>query len=263
MRDTPTTEAWIGPSAGLLEDLGFTLFNSNQPSAAGGAQLLAALRAHPTLRHFDPETVTCWRAAAGRGRALTLDRRSSTANREILWGQIHVTDRFGIENRFLTFGGSLQVADASPEMRLVRHASPGPIVRWGGHSQGSDALAGEIGAFFGRLIIPIDYLPGGEERVTAEPAEHLYAAFLRDAEARRREAAGRHPTAHGGSAGGAPSDPWLRAEITRVRAARPAWWASAGRLLDDLNLGPDGFETERAEAWQAADMPAGSSDRSG
>ena len=256
VHDPPTNQDWISPAAAFLTDLGFTLLNSSRPSAAGGSQLLAALRARPTLRHFDPEAITCWRAAEGRGSALAIDRRSQAGHHRILWGHIHVTDRLGIENRFLTFGGSLQVADSTPDLRVVRHASPGPIVRWGGHSQGSDPLAGEIGAFFGRLIVPVDYLPGGEARVTAEPAERLYAAFLRDAEARRREAAARRATSAGRIGGDDLLSPWLRAEIARVRAVQPGAWTAAGRLLDDLNLGPEGFDTERAEEGRRAGATA-------
>jgi hypothetical protein len=243
---------WIEATSSLLERLGFTLLNSGHPSSVGGSQLLVGLRSRPTLRHFDPELITCWRAAEGRGRPLAIDRRSPVGDQTILWGHLHVTDRLGVENRFLTFGGILQVADPTPELRVVRHASPGPIVRWGGHSQGSDQLAGEIGAFFGRLIVPVDYLPGGEARVTEEPAEHLYAAFLRDAEARRREAVIRL-TGTRADPGDDLLSPWSRREIARVRAEQPQWWVAAGRLLDDLNLGPEGFETERNAARREAE----------
>jgi hypothetical protein len=241
---------WVARSADALRDLGFTLLNSDHPAAPGGSQLLVALRSQPTLRHFDPERLTCWVAAAGRGRALPIDRQTPPGERPILWGHVHVVDRLEVENRFLTFGGTLRIADVDAGLRLVQHLSPGPIVRWGGHSQGSDALAGEIGAFFGRLIVPVDYVPGGEARLAAEPSEHLYAAFLRDTAARRRDATRR-------------LDPdrdvqlrsWMNAEIERIRAGHPGWWEAAGRLLDDLDLGPEGFATERA----AGAMPPGRS----
>lgn len=243
MTDIDPAADWVAATADALRDLGFTLLHSDRPAAPGGSQLLVALRDRPTLRHFDPEQITCWVAASGRGRAVPIDRRTPAGQRSILWGHVHVEDRLGVENRFLTFGGDLRVADIDAGLRVVRHVSPGPVVRWGGHSQGVDALAGEIGAFFGRLIVPVDYLPGGEARLAAEPPEHLYAAFLRDTAARRREATRR-------------LDPdrdvqlrsWIGAETARVRGAHPAWWEAAGTLLDDLDLGPDGFATERAAA---------------
>jgi len=248
--DIDPAAGWVAPAAEALRDLGFTLLNSDRPSAPGGSQLLVALRDRPTLRHFDPESLTCWVAASGRGLALPIDRHTPAGERQTLWGHLHVVDRLEVENRFLTFGGTLRIADVDAGFRVVQHVSPGPVVRWGGHSQGSDALAGEIGAFFGRLIVPVDYVPGGEARLAAEPPEHLYTAFLRDTMARRRDATRR-------------VDPdrdiqlrsWISAEAARIRGVHPAWWEAAGILLDDLDLGPEGFATERAAQAQAGRGP--------
>ena len=214
----PDPGTWLATATGELSTLGFTLINADRPAAAEGSQLLVALRDQPTLRHFDPERITCWVAQAGRGRPLTIDRGAPVGDRDIEWGHVHVVDRLGVENRFLTFGGPVRIADADAALRVVQHASPGPIVRWGGHSQGSDALAGEIGAFFGRLIVRVDYLPGGEARIAAEPPTSLYAAFLAD---RSR---------HLGSTGSTAGDPlsrWIRAEASGsargiLIAGRPA-----------------------------------------
>jgi hypothetical protein len=231
-------EPWIRAAAETVASLGFTLLNSDQPAATGGPRLVVALRAAPTLRHFDPEVVTCWVAAAGRGRPLSIDRKFESGERVIAWGHVHVIDRLGIENRFLTFGGQVRVGDVDADLRIVEHASPGPIVRWGGHSQGSDLLAAEIGAFFGRLIVPVDYLPGGEARIAAEPAGHLYAAFLHDVDARRRGSSERHAARGFESDPDDPLLPWVRHEMTRIRAGHPDWWAAGETLLDDLGLGP-------------------------
>lgn len=240
---------WAEEAAEVLRDLGSTLRNSDRPAAPAGPQLVVALRDRPTLRHFDPELVTCWVAANGRGRPLAIDRATATGPRNILWGHIHVIDRLGVENRFLSFGGSLGIADVGPDLRVVRHASPGPIVRWGGHSQGLDPLAGEIGAFFGRLIVPVDFSPGGEARLASEPPEHLYAAFLRDAAARDRDATHRRAALlHMDPDRGDSLGPWIRAEIARLSTQHASWWEAAGRLLDDLDLGPEGLTSERAEA---------------
>lgn len=254
MTDPGRTQSWAEEAAEALRDLGFTLLNSDRPAAPGGSQLLVALRDRPTLRHFDPELVTCWVAAEGRGRPLAIDRGTAAGERVILWGHIHVIDRLGVENRFLSFGGSLRVADVDPGLRAVRHVSPGPVVRWGGHSQGFDPLAGEIGAFFGRLIVPVDFAPGGEARLAAEPAEHLYAAFLRDAGARRRDAAHRPAALRLDHDRGDPLGPWIGAEVARVRAQHAPWWEAAGRLLDDLDLGPEGLASERAAERAAAEQ---------
>ena len=224
--------SWVDQAADALQTLGFTLLNSDRPGAPGGAQLVVALRDRPTLKHFDPELITCWVAAEGRGRPRTIDRDSPTGERPIQWGHVHVKDRLSVENRFLTFGGSLRIADVTPGFRVVQHVSPGPVVRWGGHSQGLDPLAGEVGAFFGRLIVPIDFTPGCEALVAGTPAPHLYAAFLVD----------RANAAHEALSGGIGSDDrdpltaWLRAESSRVRAHDPEAWAAGERLLRELNL---------------------------
>lgn len=246
MIDLAPPPAWAAEAADALRDLGFTLINSDRPAAPGGSQLLVALRDRPTLRHFDPEAVNCWVAAGGRGRSLPIDRTGPPGDRDILWGHVHVVDRLAVENRFLTFGGRLRVHDISRRLRVVQHVSAGPVVRWGGHSQGFDPLAGEIGAFFGRLILPVDYAAGGEARLTTEPPEHLYAAFLRDAAARRTGAVARRRAIYDEADRGDPIGPWLCAEIARVRERFPGWWEAAGRLLDDLDLGPEGMASERA-----------------
>jgi len=230
-----TAGSWVPAAAEAVATLGFTLLDSDHPSSPGGSRLVVALRARPTLRHFDPELITCWIAAAGRGRPLTIDRDSDPGEQAIAWGHVHVVDRLGVENRFLTFGGTLRIADVDVGLRVVEHASPGPVVRWGGHSQGSDALAGEIGAFFGRLIVPVDYLPGAEARLAAEPAVNLYAAFLRDRSAHRARAARRGMESETDVAFGS----WLRSELTRLQAGDPGAWQAGDALLRDLELADD------------------------
>jgi hypothetical protein len=48
----------------------------------------------------------------------------------------------------------------------------------------------------------------------------------------------------------------MSAETARIRGAHPAWWEAAGILLDDLDLGPEGFATERATAGIPPDRTA-------
>jgi len=115
-----------------------------------------------------------------------------------------------------------------PDLVLLDLLSPGPILRWGGHSQGTDALSAVIGAFFGRLIIPIDFAPGIEARVDAVSPEVLYAAFLMDI-ADRCAAAGNSLSS------AADLDAWTRAECRRIQRNDTAW-AAAGQLLVDVGL---------------------------
>src|SRR3972149_4968083 len=135
-------------------------------------------------------------------------------------------------DRVPSLGGPPRIADIEARLRVVQHISAGPIVRWGGHSQGFDALAGEIGAFFGRLIVPVDYVAGGEARrgEATRRVDPARAAHLRS---------------------------WISAETGRIRGAHPAWWEAAGILLDDLDLGPEGLATERAQADEVGATPPG------
>ena len=101
-------------------------------------------------------------------------------------------------------------------------------MRWGGHSQGTDSLAGSIGAFFGRLIVPVDFTPGAAARIDAVTPRVLYAAFLRD-EMKRRHAAAEH--------GVEPTDldAWLAAAWARAREDETVR-AAAEALLEELRL---------------------------
>ena len=67
--------------------------------------------------------------------------------------------------------------------------SPAPILRRGGHSQVFDQGAANLGAFFGRLMIAIDYRPGFEEQLASATPVARYAAFVEDFLA-RTEASG-------------------------------------------------------------------------
>ena len=89
---------------------------------------------------------------------------------------------------------------------ITRFRSPAPIERWSGHSQGLDLLTEEIGAFFGRLMVPVDFQPGAEGRLVSATPLALYAAFLRRyAEARGVvRAAGAPAKARAAPLGGCP-----------------------------------------------------------
>ena len=223
-------QRWAEATARLLADLGFSLINSDRPGAPGGSNLLVAFRDRPTLRHFDPEQMSYWVSRQGRGRTVVFDR-SREAPMELVaaWGSVRITDRLSVDNRFLTFGGTLRIAAIDPSLVVAALHSPGPIVRWGGHSQGTDPLAGEIGAFFGRLMVPVDFEAGAEQRLAVTPAAVLYAAFVR--QARYRLAA---------SASYRRAEPqlerWLMAVAGRIARQAPVVANAGATLLADLGL---------------------------
>jgi hypothetical protein len=223
-------DAWAPLAAALLADLGFTLIQSDEPWEPGGSNLLVALRPTPTLRHFDPEIISFWIGREGRGRVSQLDRRTPVPlERRVEWGHVHVIDRLRIENRFLTFGGVLRTRAVRPDLTVVQLSSPGPIVRWGGHSQPNDPLASEIGAFFARLMVPVDFQPGAEAKLVDVPESVLYAMFLEDCRVHipRSELDLGDPVAR-----------WIAREARRVAAGAPADVAAARTLRAELGLVP-------------------------
>ena len=231
---------WADAAAALLHDLGFSLIHSDRPWAPGGSHLLVALRERPTLAHFDPDLLSYWTSGTPHARQATLDRATlarsplggvgaAGAARGVLWGHVHVVDRLGVENRFLTFGGELRVAEADPATILLDVRSGAPLVRWGGHSQETDPLAAEVGAFFGRLIVPVDYTIGAERRMTDAPPEVIYGAFLAWADARLDRIAA--TTGHRGDV-----DAWIDHEQSRLRTREPSTIAAGEALLAELGL---------------------------
>ncbi len=221
---------WVEAARRLIADLGFSLIRSDRPDAPGGAHLIVALRATPTLRHFDPEELSYWSPVAGRGRIAVLDRRTDLPfEGTVSWGTIRVVDRLGEENRFLTFGGTIRAVAIDATETVTMHASPGPLVRWSGHSQGLDPLAGEIGAFFARLMVRVDFEPGVEGVLAATPPLELYAAFVRD----RHERLDAAPLL----ADGDPSfTARIRAESSRLETHAPDAWSAGAALIEALGL---------------------------
>jgi hypothetical protein len=93
------------------------------------------------------------------------------------WGRISLTDRLGVKNEFLSFGGTLR-AQMTEATVLVDFSSHAPILRWSGHSQSTDPLAAEVGGFFARIKVPIDFVPGAEALVSKAAPRTLYCAFI-------------------------------------------------------------------------------------
>lgn len=222
---------WLTEAAQELEHLGFVLRDGSHPGSVPGPRLLVAFRPVPTLEHFDPEEVTFWEARSERGRLATLDIETPVPHRQpFSWGRIKVTDRIPVSNQFLSFGGELMADARSGGAVIAAFTSRAPIVRWAGHSQGVDPFTDEIGAFFARLMVPIDFQPDAEARIADVEPEALYAAFLQHSARRMRP--------------GSPlreADPTLAAGIDheghRLAADAPAAWRDGETLLDWLELG--------------------------
>jgi hypothetical protein len=213
-----------------LADLGF-LASPDLPDRPGPAYLLVAVRDAPTLRHFDPERIEYWVSEGGRGALRTLDHGTPMPlEAELSWGRIQIVDRLNVTNEYLTFGGQLTAAKMATTMVAVI-TSPAPILRRGGHSQGWDEGAENLGAFFARLLLAVDYTPGFELRVAAATPLTRYAAFLIDT-VTRYDASPALRASH--------PNLWLllRTAENTLRLEHPDDWTLGASLLRDAGFNP-------------------------
>ncbi|MEO5966210.1 MAG: hypothetical protein ABIR11_12150 [Candidatus Limnocylindrales bacterium] len=222
---------WLAATTTDLANLGFLLRDGALPGTSPGPRLLVAIRDAPTLDHFDPEEVTYWAFRGERGvRASLVLADESPAPPRFSWGRIRVTDRVPVSNQFLSFGGTLHVARPDARTLVAAFVSPAPIVRWAGHSQGVDPFADDIGSFFARLMVPVDFQDGAEARIGAASPEALYAAAIAHSE-RRIHAARRLVDA----------DPEVARVVAheghRLALSSPAAWAEGEALLASLEMG--------------------------
>lgn len=222
---------WMAETATDLAKLGFELRDGSLAGTTPGPRLLVGLRDEPTLQHFDPEEVTFWEVHLGRGRIASLTRaRPAPHTQAFSWGRIQIVDRLGETNQFLAFGGTLLYDAADAHQSYAAFVSRAPIVRWAGHSQGVDPLVDEVGAFFARLMVPIDFQPEAESHIAQTDPEALYAVFLHDA-ARRFRPGGRLRDEYPETASR------LGREAHRLEHDNPAAWRAGEDLLASLELG--------------------------
>jgi hypothetical protein len=220
-------------AAERLARLGFVVVNGSRPEETGSAQLLVALRSRPTLEHFDAELVEHWVVNAGRGRSAEISRTTAIPHHgSFSWGTIRAVDRVEAFNSFLSFGGDVTVAALDADTTIVIFESPAPILRSTGHSQSVDPLTGEVGAFFARMKVPIDFQPGVEQRIAALSPRTLYGAMVAALQRRyaRTEALREaHPVVA----------TWASREARRMRDEHPADWEAGDQLTSDLSLDRD------------------------
>lgn len=165
----------------LIAPWGFLVLHADLVDHAGPGCLLVAVRAHPTLAHYDPETIRAWRSVGGRGQMWLLDRTTEPGGPyPFAWGEIRIEDRLRVENSWAVFGGTLEITALEDDGRLFVLRSDAPILRAGGHSQGLDALADAALAFFGRLRSRVLTDPALEAAYAAAVPHAVEAAFLED-----------------------------------------------------------------------------------
>jgi hypothetical protein len=225
----PPTSLDPASAARLLADWGF-LTEPDLPDRPGPAYLLVAIRDRPTLRHYDPELVEYWVAEGGKGRREVIERTTRMPiDRPFSWGLIRIVDRLDVSNEYISFGGHLS-ADEVDGMTVAVFTSPVPLLRRGGHSQGWDHGASSLAAFYGRMILAVDFTPGFEARAaTADPVTR-YAAFIADLLPRYRKS----PTLREQHA-----ELWVivQSEAHRLERDHPAEWTAGVAMAESLNPG--------------------------
>jgi hypothetical protein len=169
----------IAAAADLMADLGFVAFRTPPGVEVADSCLMVMIRDAPTLRHFDPETVTYWAIENGQGQTSLVDRGTrAPISQPFSWGRIRLVDRLGKRNSFVSFGGSLSAERVGADALLLIFRSSAPILRLPGHSQARDNLSDDALSFFGRLVPRMWSSPAHERLVAALPPDALYAAFL-------------------------------------------------------------------------------------
>lgn len=220
----------IDPAAGAvrLANLGF-LANPDVAHRPEGAYLLVALRAIPSLHHYDPELVEYWTTVDGRGQPQRLTRDSRLpCRREFSWGPVRILDRLGIANEYLAFGGVL-VADQVDDVAVAVFTSPAPLLKGGGHSQDWDLGGASVGAYFGRLLLAVDIVPGFERRMALATPLARYAAFVTDE-------SGRYESSPPLRAASSDVWAWLEAERHWLQSTSADDWAAGAQLRPEATI---------------------------
>lgn len=214
-------------AASVMGDLGF-LVVPGVPGQASTAYLLVAIRRHPTLAHYDPESVLYWTHAGLHDAPACFDKAVPLPlDLPFSWGTLRVTDRLGVANEYLTFGGRLAAAQVDGA-RIAVFATPAPMIRRGGHSQGWDPGSAHLAAYFGRLRACLGRDPDLDARVTDMTPLARYSAYLAGAISGFAEAPAlsidRHAELH-----------HLRSEADRLHRSHPDDWTVGQRLLAALD----------------------------
>jgi hypothetical protein len=175
----------------LLSDVGYLLVHGS-PFEHGPAYLLVAIRPQPTRAHFDPERIEYWSCDSGLAEKVTLEVPMGAPCARYSWGLIKVIDRLAAVNKFVSFGGSLNVVhDGGLHAALFR--SDAPILALSGRGEAGDPLATSVVGFFARLSAACGADAALARAVSGMEPMAVYAAFL----ARALELYGGHLAAQG------------------------------------------------------------------
>jgi len=228
----PVPQAPAGPltpadAASVMGELGF-LVVPGVPEQDSTAYLLVAIRRQPTMAHYDPESVLYWTHAGVHDMPSCFDKSVPLPlDIPFSWGTLRVTDRLGVANEYLTFGGRLQAAMVDGE-RIAVFATPGPMIRRGGHSQGWDPGSAHLAAYFARLRACLGRDPDLDARVTNMGPIARYSTYLAGAINGFAESPALSIDRHAELR-------HLRSEAERLHRTHPDEWAAGLRFLAALD----------------------------
>lgn len=129
-------------------DAGYLFAPHGEGSTIGHPRLDVYIRAKPTLRHFDPQTIELpVRKSARKGLEETTKRTvhhpwSGAAHDQVTLGRIILSDRLGKKKEAFTFGGMMEVT-SGPSCTQCTILSEAPILELFGGATLSDLLADE------------------------------------------------------------------------------------------------------------------------
>lgn len=214
-------------------DAGYIFYPREYPHAPGHPRLDVFLRAEPTLRHFDPQTVRLrvqTRAAVGAGAPEDLVVHHPWMAYEsynVYPGRIRLRDRFGKREEAFTFGGAMAI-DTSEKVTVCSITSDAPILELFGGRRLADLLASEVEILLAEQRARADVDRSTfESRLDGMSPMELYAGCLESL--RRRFRASHHkelPHVQGLLA-------FVRDEIEALQG-RGQWPANAASLEERL-----------------------------
>lgn len=136
-------------TAGILEQMehwGYYLLPRTHADSPGYTGLLVALREHPTFKHFDPESLSIPLVRPdGRIEETRMTLEHPSASPRVGIGPVALTDRKNKQERFFTFGGTLE-STSVPGETVYSLRSSAPILWLSAQGNcGGDHLASETG----------------------------------------------------------------------------------------------------------------------
>lgn len=169
-------------SSSEMEGWGYYLLPPEHPDSPGASGLVVAIRAKPTGRHFDPETMTLRMPGMnGQPERWTLERKPPQLySARVCWGDVSLVDRVAKSVEFFTFGGTLEIQTDKRET-IYTLLSPAPILMLlSDIASLQDQFVAEVEREFNALRAVCGLSESEfERRVAALAAQTLYEATMR------------------------------------------------------------------------------------